>query len=126
MAVLCHWVLCPVAGKLKYPRKVDKGLSVRLGLSVRGMSVTSAWSVLVQSGQVKKHFLSCSRRDIMPSIKNIYNKYILNQKRNARYTVNDLFSASALVTAPYLFFPAISSVTVHKIYIFLYIVCIFT
>ena len=33
-------------------------------------------------------------------------------------TVNDLFSASALVTAPYLFFPAISSVAVHNIHIF--------
>ena len=33
------------------------------------------------------------------------------------HTVNDLFSASALVTAPYLFFPAISSVTVHNIHI---------
>ena len=32
--------------------------------------------------------------------------------------VNDLFSASTLVTAPYLFFPAISSVTVHNIHIF--------
>ena len=35
-----------------------------------------------------------------------------------RHTVNYLFSASALVTAPYLFFPAISSVTVHNIHIF--------
>ena len=41
------------------------------------------------------------------------------------YTVNDLFSASALVTAPYLFFPAISSVTVHNIHIFFYILYLF-
>ena len=31
-------------------------------------------------------------------------------------TVNDLFSASALVTAPYLFFPAILSVTLDNIH----------
>ena len=33
-------------------------------------------------------------------------------------TVNDLFSESTLVTAHYLFFPAISLVTVHNIHIF--------
>ena len=36
-------------------------------------------------------------------------------------TVNDLFSASALVTAPYLFFP----MTVHNIHIFFYILYVF-
>ena len=41
-----------------------------------------------------------------------------DQSPECRHTVNDLFSASALVTAPYLFFPAISLVTVHNIHIF--------
>ena len=36
-------------------------------------------------------------------------------------TINDLFSASALVTAPYLFFP----MTVHNIHIFFYILYVF-
>ena len=40
-------------------------------------------------------------------------------------TVNDLFSTSALVTAPYLFFLAISSVTVYNIHIFFYILYVF-
>ena len=41
------------------------------------------------------------------------------------FTVNNLFSTSALVTAPYLFFPAISSVAVNNIHIFFFILYVF-
>ena len=56
----------------------------------------------------------CGRLNTTQAL-NIYEKKELSQKC---YTVYDLFSTSALVTAPYLFVPAISSVTVHNIYIF--------
>ena len=46
MAVLCQMVLTP-SDRIKYPRDVDNWLSLSLCLSVRAMSATRAWAVIV-------------------------------------------------------------------------------